>query len=251
MEFFDGWRALNSTLDASDLTASTQLVMYKLYYMFDEQRFPESLLVSDRELMNRAGLKSTRTVVEARRQLKNHGLIDFDAKERTGTRYTLGKCFAASKQQVNSKETDCKQAVNSEQIPNINARTPLSAECQVAREDIFEVWNENILRPLGGEQKYELLALTERLGFATVKSAILRTKDTNSRLYPRWEDFKQTLGGDANVRVGNQSRDNRPVVRPAEYGRTARNSVATSSGKGRFDDAAPDCTFLYAGSRHG
>ena len=81
MTFFDGWRALNTCLDASDLTAPTQLVAYKLFVIFNERRFPESLLVSDRELLSRTNLKSTKTIFESRRQLKNAGIFDFTAEQ--------------------------------------------------------------------------------------------------------------------------------------------------------------------------
>lgn len=120
MTFFDGWRALNTCLDAGDLTAPTQLVAYKLFAIFNERRFPESLPVSDRELLSRTNLKSTKTIFEARRQLKNAGIFDFTAEAGKTTRYKFGK------QLINSSETVGKQLVNSletpEANPNIHAR---------------------------------------------------------------------------------------------------------------------------------
>lgn len=114
MTFFDGWRALNTCLDASDLTAPTQLVAYKLFAIFNERRFPESLLVSDRELLSRTNLKSTKTIFEARRQLKNAGIFDFTAEPGKTTRYNFGK------QLINSSETVGKQLVNSSETPDTN-----------------------------------------------------------------------------------------------------------------------------------
>lgn len=120
MTFFDGWRALNTCLDAGDLTAPTQLVAYKLFAIFNERRFPESLPVSDRELLSRTNLKSTKTIFEARRQLKNAGIFDFTAEAGKTTRYKFGK------QLINSSETVGKQLVNSLETPapnpNIHAR---------------------------------------------------------------------------------------------------------------------------------
>lgn len=120
MTFFDGWRALNTCLDAGDLTAPTQLVAYKLFAIFNERRFPESLPVSDRELLSRTNLKSTKTIFEARRQLKNAGIFDFTAEAGKTTRYKFGK------QLINSSETVGKQLVNSSETPapnpNIHAR---------------------------------------------------------------------------------------------------------------------------------
>lgn len=89
MEFFDGWKPLNARFDEGDLTALTQLVGYKIYAIFDEHRFPESLPISDRELMSRTNIKSGQTIVAARRALKNAGLIDFTTAKNKPTRYRL------------------------------------------------------------------------------------------------------------------------------------------------------------------
>ena len=89
MKFFDYWFALNTRFDEGDLTAQTQLVGYKLFAIFNERKFPEWLPLTDRELMSRTNIKSGQTIVEARRQLKNAGLIDFTTAKARPTRYTF------------------------------------------------------------------------------------------------------------------------------------------------------------------
>lgn len=119
MEFFDGWKTLNTRFDSGDLTALTQLVGYKIFRIFDEHRFPDSLPISDRELMSRTNIQSARTIVEARRRLKNAGLIDFDTSHGI-TRYRLI--------QVSNREAVSKQLVSSEEAAEadsyIRARDP-------------------------------------------------------------------------------------------------------------------------------
>ena len=87
MEFFEGWKALNSRLDNSDLPALTQLVALKLFVISDERRFPVSISVPDRELMQRTGIPSKHTIHDARLRLKRAGLIEFTTQPHKPTQY--------------------------------------------------------------------------------------------------------------------------------------------------------------------
>ena len=89
MDFFSCWKTLNACFDNGDLTAQAQLVGYKIFAIFNERMFPESLSISDRELMSRTNIKSGQTIVAARRALKNAGLIDFETAKNKPTRYRL------------------------------------------------------------------------------------------------------------------------------------------------------------------
>ena len=190
MEFFDGWKTLNARFDEGDLTALTQLVGYKLFVIFDEQRFPESLPISDRELMSRTGIQSTRTIVEARRRLKNAGLIDFETRHGKITRYRLIAKETVGKQLVNSCQTVA-------EIPNKRARdryTPVfKEEGTCGRKELTAIWADEMHRPLGDSERYELPDLEERYGYEAVKAAIIKTRQ--SRCYPTFADFKAILRG--------------------------------------------------------
>ena len=89
MTFLDAWRTFNTCFDEGGCSALTQLVGYKLLAIDDELKHPDSFLLTDRELMSRTGIKSGQTIVEARRQLKNAGLIDFKASKARPTRYSI------------------------------------------------------------------------------------------------------------------------------------------------------------------
>ena len=109
MNFFDGWLALNSRFDEGDLTAQTQLVGYKLFAIFNERKFPESLVMTDRELQSRTNIKSGQTIVAARRSLKNAGLIDFESARAKATRYRLTIKQDSSKNQASFKQESSKR----------------------------------------------------------------------------------------------------------------------------------------------
>lgn len=67
MDFFSCWKTLNERFDEGDLTAQAQLVGYKIFAIFSERMFPESLPISDRELQSRTNIKSGQTIAAARR----------------------------------------------------------------------------------------------------------------------------------------------------------------------------------------
>lgn len=273
MTFFDGWRALNTCLDAGDLTAPTQLVAYKLFAIFNERRFPESLPVSDRELLSRTNLKSTKTIFEARRQLKNAGIFDFTAEAGKTTRYKFGK------QLINSSQTVGKQLVNSletpEANPNIHACEDLDVKtldnqsvsqsrgrvCAFnwnvdAEERLTALWLENC----GAGVTIELLSyfryIVEKHGILFAEELIREMAgalkgDRMTLNFLRGAYKRKLEGGGKNVRVGGQSRVNRPNVLNFAAGRTASDSgvlktgTGADDGKGRFDDDEPDCSWLY------
>lgn len=267
MTFFDGWRALNTCLDASDLTAPTQLVAYKLFAIFNERRFPESLLVSDRELLSRTNLKSTKTIFEARRQLKNAGIFDFTAEPGKTTRYNFGK------QLVNSSETVSKQLVNSSETPGTNSNIRVREDKDIKTQDIQSVshpracagafnWNTDVEERLtalwidnrGAGVTFELLSYFR---YIVEKHGVLFAEELIREMAGALKGDRMTLnflrgcykrkleGGDRNVRVGGQSRVNRPNVLAFAAGRTASDSGNTQTGKGRFDDDEPDYSWLY------
>lgn len=260
MEFFDGWHVLNASLNESDLTAPTQLVMYKLFYMFDARRFPENLLVSDRELMDVTNIKSTRSIVEARRRLKNVGLIDFTTCAGKPTTYRLGKHFG------NTFETESKHLVNTSETPaansNIRARTsPVTVPVTFgsgrgggAGDEILKVWRTETGFALTGTNADELARLVESHGFDRVHAAIVKAVATKRTEFAKFEHVKAILKGgerdDAhNARVVSLYR--RPAselpgdLRRGDARRTASPTVAGCTGNGRFDAQSPDTDWLY------
>lgn len=252
MKFFEGWRELNRRLNASNLTAPTQLVMYKLFYMFDEQRFPESLLVSDRELMSVANIKSTKTIVEARRQLKNLGLIDFETAHGKPTRYRPGKTIEvteANDENVNSLEicadesgntleTLGKHLVNTLETPapnsNIRAR---AANPDPDPLPVGELYRRETGKEIFGSALSELENLCKVYGHEKFRRALVETVKAQPRNFDAY--IRAVLkGGDKSVRVDKHA------------GRARTDAVSCGTGaneSGRFDDKKPDYGWLYEG----
>ena len=86
IDYFRGFHDLKQKLN---LSASAQAVYLSLVGEFNTARFPEQLSISDRALATLAGLKSVATAHDAKRILKNAGLIDFKSDRGSGTVYTL------------------------------------------------------------------------------------------------------------------------------------------------------------------
>lgn len=86
IDYFRGFHDLKQKLN---LSASAQAVYLSLLGEFNTARFPEQLSISDRVLATLAGLKSVATAHDAKRILKNAGLIDFKSNRGSGTVYTL------------------------------------------------------------------------------------------------------------------------------------------------------------------
>lgn len=194
MQFFDGWRALNERCDKGDLTALTQLVGYKLLYLFDEQRFPERLPLSDRELMKRTGIQSGRTIVEARRRLKNAGLIDFETQAGKVTTYRW-----TGKHRGSTEEAVGKQSVSGGGTSQIRVHeTPVPlfpytidyaerARVEEAVEAAAEYWAAMGGGRLNVEHLSQIGVWQNRHGLAWVKEAMQAACDANQS--PRGVSF--------------------------------------------------------------
>lgn len=85
IDYFKGFHDLKQTLN---LSASAQATYLSLLGEFNAARFPDQMSISDRQLQTLAGLKSVSTIHDAKRILKNCGLIDF-SKGHNVTVYTL------------------------------------------------------------------------------------------------------------------------------------------------------------------
>lgn len=206
MEFFDSWKTLNARFDEGDLTALTQLVGYKLFAIFDENRFPDSLPVSDRELQSRTGIKSGRTIVEARRRLKNAGLIEYETLPGKTTCYRLtGKHLVSTKEALSKHLVSTKEALTESSYirargpytPNPNslsdntnahAHAPVNRNSEVAQTSDLDIaqdfWSDEIQ---GGRLTIEHLSrlqgVIDRHGLEWLKAAMTEAGDANGSRY--------------------------------------------------------------------
>lgn len=214
MNFFDGWKTLNTRLDEGSMTAQTQLVGYKLFAIFNERMFPEWLPLTDRELQSRTNIRSGQTIVEARRQLKNAGLIDFKTAKNKPTQYRLTipiKHETSTKQAPDKHETSTGQAsglisytrVREDQdvktldlssLSSTRARDTLSRVPPKAEMDIHEVWEYETGYKLTGSVAYELEELANA-DFEGVRQAIIAAVKSKDTARVRYNHFRAIYDG--------------------------------------------------------
>lgn len=194
MNFFDGWKALNKRFDEGDLTAHAQLVGYKLFAIFNEQMFPESLPLTDRELQSLTNIKSGQTIVEARRQLKNAGLIDFKKAKNKPTRYRL-----TIKHESSTNQAPIKHEPSKNENPNIRAREDVKTEDVKTKnnnnsagacenlDEVLDYWEEFCGGRLTFEHQSQLKAWVNQKGVEWVKEVMQTAADSNNN--PRGISF--------------------------------------------------------------
>lgn len=122
----DYFRGFHDLKQRHNLSASAQAVYFSILGEFNVARFPEQLSISDRELKRLSGVKSVATAHDAKRILKNVGLIEFAARQGGITCYTLSANHL-SKNQTNRTVT--------EQLPN-SCRTVGGSSYIHVREDV-------------------------------------------------------------------------------------------------------------------
>lgn len=212
MDFFSYWQTFNSRFDEGDLTALTQLVGYKLLAIDNERKHPDSFILTDRELMSRTNIKSGQTIVEARRQLKNAGLIDFKTKKNKPTRYwfpikhetstnnEIGKhqpstgqaqglvSYTQAREDVKKEEKkDCDDAGARGGQGEVAVATGTPTQAKPLRspyseaEDVQELWEKSFGYALRGNRALELERLWS-LDKERAKEGIERTKKRNEQL---------------------------------------------------------------------
>lgn len=206
MSFFDNWLAFNECFDSRNLSALTQLVGYKLLAVDNELQHPESFLLSDRTLMTRAGIRSGQSIVQARRELKNVGLIDFKAgKGAKPTRYWFTIKRESSENDDSTKQDSSKiQAsrvisytqreeeekrnedddAGAREAENVAVATGKDADAGAHAKpltspkydpnDIQDIWAKELGYELRGNRALELEQLAGE-DFERAKSAILKT----------------------------------------------------------------------------
>lgn len=189
--FFDIWQTLNSRFDEGDLPAHAQLVGYKLLAASTESVSPSSFSLSDRELQSRTQIKSTQTIVDARRRLKNAGLIDFQTHKARATQYQF-----LVKQDSSKIQTNDKQDSNKRQATGLVPYT-VSA-CEVGEQKEKE---SSPRTPLKEKEKTERAGAREEEAAAGSQAGLagalpLTTPDANS-IHDVWlSEIGEELRGD-------------------------------------------------------
>lgn len=205
MSLIDLFKEFHSQAVVYAYPMSARALYFTLLGDFNAAYFPEERVYSERELSRLTGLTPT-TVHRTLKFLADRGHIKTKATKR-GTVIILNE--APVKHERSTDEAPAKQ---SEGIPNIRARKDVktldvktkSREDARTRE-LSEIWADEMHRPLGASERYELAELEEVHGYDKVKNAIIQTR--HSRAYASFDDFKRILRGNNNERTDKTKRD--------------------------------------------
>ena len=186
--FFD--LATEQTLSGSD-----QLVYLHLFNKFNRAHWTETILVRDAELLELCRLyepngkpASIETIRNAKARLKKKGLIDFTAgKGNSPTRYSL-PCLYPTDTPTDTPRNPYIRV--REDVKTLDVKT-LKEEGGAGAREIWEVFTGEMQRPSTASERYELVALVEKHGFAKVAAALKRTR--RIRRYPTYQDFLDVL----------------------------------------------------------
>lgn len=201
--YYDGLNAFFKLNEANPLASSAQLVYLHLLHINNREWNTGSIRVSDGELRTRTRL-SKQTITEAKRILKNLGLIDFKTnrnKPREGTDYTL--TFFANQEvghevgQKVGQKVGCKVGrtfidLNSPKniteefkIKDINSDTRMRVNKEIDQlDEVADYWDREIRGArLTMEHLSWLKKLLEAHGATWVKEAMKVASDINDSPY--------------------------------------------------------------------
>lgn len=239
---------------------SSRVLYYTLLGEFNSARWPDSLVLSTRDLTQLTGLPTT-SVHRAKQFLTSKGIIKC-RPFKNKTAFSL-----PTEQSRNSNGTVVEQSRNSFENPNIHAReedvktldvqsvsqsgacAPVNWNCEIEAH-LTKLWVKNRGVPVSFELLSYFKSLVDKHGLTFVEDVIREAAfgydgDYNmSGKYLRGCVERKLKGSDTNVRVAGQ------YERMRTDGHRRRNVVdfatgARAAGKGRFDDDEPDTAWIY------
>lgn len=202
--YYDGLKDFFKFNEQAPLKSSAQLVYLHLLQLNNRSGNSGRVQVSDRELEHLTSLNKN-TVTDAKRTLKNLGLIDFksnSSKPRQGTTYTLPVFILGQSvgQSIGQSiiQTMGQSVGQPSEIPIIRAHEDLKTKdlkkeksiCHLAnaraREDeldnLLEYWEQDLKGGrLSIEHQSEIRLWLEKNGYDWVKSAMKEASDANGR----------------------------------------------------------------------
>lgn len=264
MTLIDLFKEFHRNATQQEYPPSARVLYFTLLGEFNSERWPDSLVLSTRDLTQLTGLPTT-SVHRAKQFLTSKGIIKCRPfKNKTS--------FSLTEQSRNSNGTVTEQSRNTFENPNIHVREEdvktednqsvnrsRGRTCAFnwdvdAEERLTALWLENC----GAGVTFELLSY---LRFIVEKHGLTFAEDLIREMAGSLKGDRMTLnylrgaynfklkGGDKRVRVAQQSRNNRPNVLEFTAARTAGDFDNASGGKGRFDDdEEPDYSWLYEGN---
>lgn len=256
MTLIDLFKEFHRNATQQEYPPSSRVLYMTLLGEFNSARWPDSLVLSTRDLTQLTGLPTT-SVHRAKQFLTSKGIIKC-RPFKNKTAFSL-----PTEQSRNSNGTVTEQSRNTFENPNIHVREEDVKTLDVTAETATRARapvNYDIDRLVDRWEKSEALCKLDMLIVAKLEvllksytcDEILAAMDkailSNDNHYGASYNFVETIlkGGDTNVRVARQP----ARVRSDGHGR--RNVVdfatgARQAGKGRFDDDEPDTAWIYEG----
>lgn len=249
----DLFKEFHRNATQQEFPTSARVLYFTLLGEFNSARWPDSLVLSTRDLTHLTGLPTT-SVHRAKQFLTSKGIIKCRPfKNKTAFSIT-------TEQARNSNGTVTEQARNTSENSNTRVREDVDVKTEVtavsptrarANYDIDRLIERWAQSPAMGKLDTlivsKLNALLESYTcdeiLAAMDKAILGNDSKHGVSYNYVEAILK--GGDKNVRVARRPKTSRAT------GNDRRNVVAITTlartdGKGAYDDDAPDCSWIYA-----
>lgn len=233
MTYIDYLNDFNQWLETNALPASSQLMFYKLLYVFNRAGWPEYVGVDNLRLMLMTDTKSEKTVIRARDKLVEAGFITYK-KGRKGTpnqyalckkhcnNYSISDSVSASISDSHIK-TKTKTKTNKDDDDRAHARD----------EGLGRVMSAymNHIDPLPTQTSIDLLkGYVQTLGEEVCLRAIDRAIDAGAR---KWTYICKILQNCEKDGIHSVADWNRKEMERRGHGRTAGRDAAQSGGEGK------------------
>lgn len=141
MGFFENWQEFSKLAKQQRLSTAAQITFYKLLEKFNESYWADEIVCTDRELMTLTGIRSQKTIMDAKSRLKLSNLIDFRTSKYYGTTYRLVPLVSSSWSDGVGKMTAQPMAQGSAQgtaqstQPKAYSNTPARKDVKTERQE--------------------------------------------------------------------------------------------------------------------
>lgn len=159
MTYYDRLNAFFDGLEIKPLKPSSQLLYLHILHEFNRLRMPAQIYATDIRLASQTGL-TRQAITDAKRQLKNCGLIDFKTDKhnpRAGTRYTLPETAAKKPQdaKIETAGTVISAEIRQTWTFNNDGTPPSETEMRYLAEDVKAYGEEKVKQAIirAGQKK--------------------------------------------------------------------------------------------------
>lgn len=207
MNLIDLFKRFHTDAIQQEFPPSARVLYYTLLGEFNRAYWAGELVLSERELIKLTSLPKT-TINEAKRFLASRGIIKI-TKFKGKTAYSLTDHQPTSNRPVADHQPTTLEIASitraREDVKTLDVKTKKEG---TRERELSEIWLDEMHRPLGASERYELADYEEQFGYEKVKDAIIATRQ--SRTFPTFTDLKNILKG------VNNGKSKQPIERSHE-----------------------------------